>query len=627
MKRRVHFLFLFLFSLPAFLCAQQTTSRSQAAPMPAQPVPGIVSTSPSSNSATIAQERATQVEIGTTTFDLESAASPGHRVYEDANGNIYAGWHYSAEESSFTDRGTGVNMSDGTEWGEPERVEGALRGGYPTLAVSSEGDQYVSSHINDGQWRLGFHSKLAGENTWTVGSIPDNTPADLGMVWGKIAIGGDNEEVIHAIGVTYGLDASNEPIPYEGMVQHPLYFRSSDKGITWEIQDMILPGIDTSNYLSMGAEEYTIEAKGNTVAIGFFPGWGDAVVLKSTDGGDNWENTTLLDFAIDRYDDSYVYTFEETGLDVDDPLWIGDSLAILSTDGHASIVIDNDDNVHVTVGRMYYTADASGNRFYFPGTEGLFYWNEAFGAENMTNIALVEDFDMDDSINVTDIAAFFRSLTGMQSMGVDADNNIYVTYSALHELYIDANDEQNFRHVYIIKSTDGGATWTEPYPVINGETFEEDFLAQVEGVYPQIPANIGETIHLVYDQDFRAGLAQTGDMDPVETVSIVYVELEKDDFGAVVVSSNLNTNNDLQAKVSPSLTTGNVFLEYFPTESTTVEYEVINALGAQVLKGNKLEAVSGYLREEIKTADLAQGLYYIRMTAENAQKTFKVVKQ
>ena len=625
MQKRIHFLLLFLFSLPAFLSAQQTINRSQAAPMPPQALPGIASTT-NNNSAT-AQERATQVEIGTTTFDLESAASPGHRVYEDANGNIYAGWHFSTEEDSFTDRGTGVNMSNGTEWGEAERVEGAVRGGYPILAVSSAGDQYVSSHINDGQWRLGLHTKFTGESAWTVGIIPDNTPADFGLVWGKIAIGGDNEEVIHAIGVTFGLDASNEQLLYEGVAQHPLYYRSSDKGLTWEVQDMILPGIDSSNYLSIGAEEYTIEAKGNTVAIGFFPSWGDAVVLKSTDGGDNWENTVLLDFAIDRYDDSYVYTFEETGLDVDDPLWIGDSLAVLSTDGHASMILDNDDNIHVTVGRMYYSADGSGGRFYFPGTEGLFYWNESFGANNMTNIALVEDLDMSDSIEIVDIAVYFRSLTSMQTMGVDGDNNIYVTYSALNELYVDADDNQNFRHVYIIKSTDGGATWTEPFAVINGETFEEDFLSEVEGAYPQIPANIGETIHLVYHQDFRPGLALTGDMDPVETVSIIYVELEKDDFSAVGISSTLNLDKNLQAIISPSLTTGNVFLEYFPTENTTVEYEVINALGAQVLKSNKLENVSGYLREEINMTNLAQGLYYIRMTAENAQKTFKVVKQ
>jgi len=594
--------------------------------MPPQPQPGIVSSS-NNNNETTAQERATQVEIGTTTFDLESAASPGHRVYEDANGNIYAGWHFSQEEDSFTDRGTAVSVSDGLEWSAPGRVEGGVRGGYPILAVSSTGDQYVSSHTNDGQWHLGFHTKFSGEDIWTVDIIPDNTPADLGMVWGKIAIGGDNEEVIHAIGVTYGLDAQNEQIPYEGVAQHPLYFRSSDKGMTWEVQNMILPGIDSSNYLAIGAEEYTIEAKGNTVAIGCFPSWGDAIVLKSTDGGENWNSTTLLDFAIDKYDDSYLYTFEEAGGDFDDPLFVGDSLAVLSTDGHASMVIDNEDNVHVTVGRMYYSADGAGGRFYFPGTEGLFYWNESFGENNMSNIALVEDFDMDDSINVTDIAVYFRSLTSMSSMGVDADNNIYVTYSALHELYVDADDEQNFRHVYIIKSTDGGATWSEPFAVINGDTFDELFLGEVEGVFPQIPANIGETVHLVYDQDFRPGLAISGDEDPVETVSIVYVELEKDDFAAVGISSVLNQNKNLQAQVSPSLTTGNVFLEYFPTEKTTLEYEVINALGAQVLKGNTIESVSDYIREEIKIENLAQGIYYIRMTAENAQKTFKVVKQ
>lgn len=615
MKIRLLIAFLTVGALPVLINAQNLTRNTAVRIQPTPHPAGVLSGT--TNTDDQASARTSQVEIGTTTYDIASYGSTGHRIYRDADNNIYAAWHFSTDAAGGDDRGTAVNTSDGTEWGDQERVEGELRGGFPAYAVNEAGDEFVTSHINVTGFKMGLHTRLSDETEWTTTEIP----SAQGMVWGKIAVSGDNGEILHVVGLTLAADFGGAE--YEGLVQHPLYYRSADKGQTWEVQDFILPGVDSTKYLTMDAEAYTIEAKGDVVAIGFFPAWGDAVVLKSTDGGDTWENNMVLNHPLDKYDDSFAYTAEDTNTDPDDAD-VPDSLAILSSDSHASLIIDNDDIVHAVFGKMYYSADGAGGRFYFPFTDGLFHWKESEGV-TLQEIARAQDFNTDDTLSYsTDFAVYQRSLTGMPSMGIDADGHLFTAYSEMHELYLDEQDNQNFRHVFIIKSEDNGDTWTEPFAVINGDTFEESFVPVVEGVFPQIPHRIGENIDLIYEQDFRAGLASWGDEDAPDGTAIVYVNLDKDDFG--VVSTVINRGVNLRASVTPNLTTGAITLEFFPVETTDITYEVINTAGEIMLYG-EAERITDYLNREIDLSNLTAGMYWVRLQTDKGTKTFKVVKQ
>jgi hypothetical protein len=88
---------------------------------------------------------------------------------------------------------------------------------------------------------------------------------------------------------------------YEGLNGALLYFRSLDGGSSWDIQNMVLPGMDSTNFLGYGGDNYAISAKGETVALAYFNGWADSFIMKSTDNGDNWTKTIFLDFPIDKY--------------------------------------------------------------------------------------------------------------------------------------------------------------------------------------------------------------------------------------------------------------------------------------------------------------------------------------
>ena len=57
---------------------------------------------------------------------------------------------------------------------------------------------------------------------------------------------------------------------YNGLDGALLYYRSQDGGVTWDIQDMQLPTIDTSMFTGFGGDSYAIKAHGETVCIAFF---------------------------------------------------------------------------------------------------------------------------------------------------------------------------------------------------------------------------------------------------------------------------------------------------------------------------------------------------------------------
>lgn len=257
---------------------------------------GIVMEQPAIPTAT--GFRSTEEEIGTTNFDIQTLASLGRRIGEPANGHIGAAWQMAFVQPGFTDRGTGYNHFEGNEWGpNPTAQVESSRSGYPSYTVMENGTEVVISHkaLTAG-WQLTAYTKAVGETAWTEHVLPSDVPG--GNVWAKIAAGGADGNSLHVVAIT--LNPSFGGQVYRGMTNHPLYWRSTDGGQTWDKKDVVLPGVDSTKYLSMGAESYSIEAKGETVAISITGLFGDVVVVKSEDNGDSWENNLVFDFPLDN---------------------------------------------------------------------------------------------------------------------------------------------------------------------------------------------------------------------------------------------------------------------------------------------------------------------------------------
>ena len=264
-------------------------------------------------------------------------------------------------------------------------------------------------------------------------------------------------------------------------------WRSTDGGDTWDIVSQIIPGLDNTKFLSNGACTYTITAEGSTVAIGIFSDWNDVVVFKSTDNGSNWNPLTVRDFpdALENYKSCDGCGYDSLTIGYIDTL-APESLAIFTSDGFGSVLIDQTGKVHVWFGRMYVIDNDSvaAGPYYYPTMNGLCYWNESRATDSIDIITGAFDYDGDNALGIAsndDVGPYFNSLSSFPTTGLGDDGTIYLAYSALHELYRSSGGEVDnfFRHVYLMKSEDGGDNWGPAIDIIDTPYVQDLFFAFV----------------------------------------------------------------------------------------------------------------------------------------------------
>jgi hypothetical protein len=548
--------------------------------------------------------------IGLTQFDLQTANSLGRRVADLGGGKVSAVWLYGVNQA--VDRGTAYNYFNGTEWGEfpMERIE-ELRSGYPCLTTTASGLEVITSHQNIGsQWYISTHTKMPGDTDWTRSEIPSTVPG--GPVWTKVATGGPDGNTIHVVAVS--VPTGSGGVIYEGIENHPLYYRSLDGGQTWDKSDVIIPGLDSSFYNSFGGESYNIDAHGETVAIAVFDSWGDVAVFKSEDNGETWTKKIVNDFPLDKYDEMG-YGPGDIPFDPEAP----DSISMRTADYCGSVLVDNEGKVHVFFGLMYvYAIDAA--YYLHPDTDGLAYWNEDYATGDLKIIANA-DLNGDGEVALTDLVRYLNvGFTAMPSAGIDATGNLYVVYTSVHEEYVSSITDQNFRHPFIVKSEDGGDTWSAPYDLLNLETNE--FPELYEGVFPSIPSRINSSLHLVYEQDDTPGLTASGVQPPDQ--SIIYLNLDKNTFG-MVNSTHETGKSDFQMNVSPNPSGGEFRLKYHLPKTSDVSFTVSNLVGTSVTQVSQKTQVAGQQEKWFDLSNLPKGIYFIKLAADGRFVTEKVV--
>ena len=269
--------------------------------------------------------------IASTTYDLQTNGTNGNRISMNNNDDIQTVWTMSTSiDPAFPDRGTGYAFLDGAS-GDWETNGGVLevntRTGWPNHGITFTGREVIINHTSPGNNLM----MLIRENNvflWTESQVPTNIPQ--GLLWPRMAISGNT---IHLIAVT--TPVGNNGSLFEGLDPALLYFRSSDAGDNWDITDHLIMGIDSSQFVRLGADSYAIEARENTVAFAVFNSWADIVMLKSVDNGENWSKSIVNDFPLHKYniDDGYSLT-DIGGVDPDGPgalagATLTDSMALL----------------------------------------------------------------------------------------------------------------------------------------------------------------------------------------------------------------------------------------------------------------------------------------------------------
>lgn len=559
--------------------------------------------------------------LGNSLYDLQTNHSIMNRLVNYGDGKVSAVWTRGVGNPAFADRGTGYNHFDGNSWGpEPTiRIE-SLRTGWPSIVTTDAETELIIAH-DFATHEIITNRKAAGETTWTQSAIPS---IPTGIVWPQMAKG--EGEYVHVIAISTTIGAGGGL--YNGVDGQILYYRSPDAGLTWDITDFVIPGLDSTSYeLIRRADAYKVAARGNTVAVAVFSWWEDVRVFKSEDNGLTWTQHIVYDFPFEKYNYDDGYTYDQLPADPNAP----DSLAIFTGGNAGNVVVDNDGKLHLFFGAMYVIDDVltDDNFNFFPCSSGIYYWNESHGPDSTRLIANIVDANQNDTLDIDcfnfNFDPMVNSLTTSPNAGIDANNGIYLTYSALTENYLAEGampNPQLFRHVYAIKSLDGGATWTEPYDIVENYT-EPVLIPFYETVYPTVAIDVDEQMHIMFMRDLEPGTNFTDD-DDFTANEMIYLAIDVEEIGVGPV--NVNQPRLSEMKVSPNPTADNCYISLESESYQKAEILVYDLMGKIVYREFR-NFTDGTNRFSISLIQQAKGIYSISVIAEDAHYNAKVLVQ
>jgi hypothetical protein len=459
-----------------------------------------------------------------TTYDLGSNSATPDRIFRRADGTMSVAWTGSTDMGGgWPDRGSFYTYFDGTNWSTPptSRIE-TVRTGWPVNVITSSGKEVIISH-NPGTgsyFLVKMERPVAGTGPWTQ----TNAPAGKG-IWPRMAVGGPNGETLHVIKAHYDGAAIDDAYLY--------YQRSNDGGTTWDTAHMPLPEIGTPwGYKVMGGDAYAIDVVGNTVAILGGNSNNHWTLWKSTDNGDSFTRTIILTHPIPNMDGH-----QFTDLDMD-----GTADILQVHDASHEVLIDDNGTVHAFTGYMgIMDQDSSADGWsYFPGWNGLLYWNEGMGTDSLEVLTGALDLDGDSTVQGVGNGApgYGVSLSSMPTACIDtATGTIYLVYSAAVEYtdyFEDPNDagSQSFRDLYGMYTSDGGATWSDAANLTRASKIVDGFgnFEGYENVYPSAPRMADGKVHVVWMRDVEPGNALENTPDPITDNEIVYHAFDYSDF-------------------------------------------------------------------------------------------------
>lgn len=546
----------------------------------------------------------TQVEeyVGTSIYDLQTNNSVQNRIIADDAG-VAACFTFSATNSNDTypDRGTGYNYRQAGVWQDDitQRLE-SMRTGWSSLMHLGNGGEVVMNHSGTGGIKVWSRAAI-GSGNWTMSAVPN--ASGFAMFWPRAVAGGADGNSIHMI----CLADPNAGAYTNGMTGPILYNRSTDGGATWDLSEILLPNEDTSIVSGFSADTYAIHARGNRIAIASFGDLQDSYVWISDDNGATWTQRIIWDFPIDNYEIDMGTDIELDGIQD----------TILSSDGAGAVYIDATGTIHAAFGTMFYTDDLGvidSSYSYFPLAGSIAYWNENMLDPAAEVLEIGTSIDLDPAIpaGITEVGQYGNSGTASHPQFAEAaDGTIFCSFQAVNEAFF--NGAEYLRHIYAVKSDDGGATWTMPSditPDIPEDGYEYVYASMAPDAY-------GDKIHLIVQRDFEPGIhVQPEDAaDPVTDNDQIYICVSLD---LVNIEEGELSNN---LSIFPNPTTEKVQIN-LPQEATG-NLNIYNVYG-QLVQSMFINNMNKF---SCDVSNLASGLYQVSFVTEQYVWSSQLIKK
>jgi hypothetical protein len=543
--------------------------------------------------------------IGTTVYDLQTNSSCENRLYYYPSDNTMGGtWTRGINSPSFSERGTGYNYNDGTGWGSApsSRIENE-RCGWPSYAPLGATGEIVVSHTEVSGLKVCTRA-TKGTGTWTQ-TVLAGPPGAVDISWPRVITTGPNHMYVHIIALTYQV--------YQGQNLALLYFRSLDGGQTWDKTNVILPGMGASDYLGFGGDDYAwAEPQGDTLCFAVAGQWVDGFFMRSYDNGDTWTKTVF-------FTNSNSLTPTSTPVS-----------PFACLDGSVAIQLDHSGKAHVVVGRMFASSDGS-QRSYYPGTDGLIYWNE-----NMPPLAdslYLDTLDAHGQLlgyvvgnqagdSIIGFPYYGVGLSSFPQITIDENDYIYVIWSGL-TVGNPSPDNLNYRHLWGRGSLNGGQTWADMYDFNQGL----DYIYK-EFVFPSMtkftPVNDVEVLYQTADQPGSAVKATTIPV-PYHDNTIEVRTIQKSLFLPTGISEPGGDakNTVLSCFPNPARDLVNVNLSLVHAAKVTVA--VANLAGQIVLRSDAGELPKGQNQFTIRLNGLRAGVYFLSVNMNGETNTSKLI--
>ena len=595
-------------------------------------------------------------QIGHSYYDLPSNSSVPNRILRHSDGTISAVWNETCSGNgspSFATRGSGYNYYDGNTW-----IHGALPGtnpveyvgtcnetganygiaskriGWPEIITLPSGKEMVFGHdvgINvTSRPTKGTGGMAAWSGTTDLTFTQNVQGVGNNGTWPRVVNNGNNIHMVYTLNKTVATGSPAEPV-INGVTNPIVYSRSTDGGITWDVQNMFLPDMSAVNgYTRGGADAYSISVNGNHVAItsgAFFSG--PMTIWRSSDNGTTWTRT-----VIDRI------TAADTIMTSTDTIGFGN-------DGAFASIIEPNGTVHVwageIAGRVHYNATTGqfvpGDSWFPAVGRALLYWNSTFPANTPPQvIATIEDSQPAGgpkdwvASNTAKLAPY--GTMGLVSMANAAMGNgrIYVVYAAAVKGTSNngGSTGQPFRDLYVVQRSFNG-NWETPinisrslnlFPTAPGSSAAENFE---ESVFPSVAHEVGadNKLHITWMSDFEPGMNLGSDADPEGENAIMYYALNV---------ASLGTKKDIAAfvneiKAYPNPTNGKMTINVDLKKNANVSVRVMNVMGQEVANVTPRMLTAGSNQVAVDMSGLANGVYLYTVTSDNFTVTNRIVKQ
>ena len=551
--------------------------------------------------------------IGNTFYDLQSNSAMQRRIHLFGDGTIGATFTYGLDFPGFDDRGTGYNYFDGNDWEEFSGVRlESDRTGWPSYSPFGENGEINVAHISGGvdEGLIFMKREEKGIGEWTEWLFPGPTGSPQ-LAWPRITTGGINNSVVHLVTLT--LPTANGGSVYQGQDGAILYSRSVDGGTTWNPENLLFEELNSTQYIAFDGDTYEIEAQGDNVAILVGEPWIDLILLKSTDGGEIWNQTLIWENPYPLWNQTPTDTF-------------------YCVDGAHSLAFDQSGMVHIAFGINRALSVDGSAQSWFPFVDGVGYWNESMptfsnnvnalnpyghpDSELIDNVNLIgwsQDVDGDGEVtligyDISNIGTYQLGLSSMSQIHIDDLNQVFIVFSSVTETYDNGN--KNYRHLWCRASKDNGAFWG------NFHDLSSEFIHIFdECVWPSMSISSDDNIYLVYQSDNEPGLATRFEEHLYQDNEINFMKFLKDDVIDAIKEDNLPFYNYDVTQNYPNPFNVTSMIDVNLRQTSELTLEVRNIIGQVVYAINKGKCLPGLIKLEIDATKLSSGVYFYTVKA------------